>query len=84
MERFAACEVEAAKAIEIQAVVDISSIGGAAAFGNESLVSKSPEVIGDKVVRLADQGDELLHPAVTAGQSFKELPAQLVRQKLQE
>jgi hypothetical protein len=77
-------EIQALEAIEIQAVVDVPTIRCAAAFRDKSLIPQTPEMVGNEIVGLAHKSDELLHSAVTPGQSLDQAPPQLVRQELQE
>jgi hypothetical protein len=67
VETLARREVQAFEAVEIQAVVHVPAIGGAAPFRDERLVPQPAEMVGDEVVRLAHESHQLLDPAVTPG-----------------
>jgi hypothetical protein len=84
MEALAGGEIEMLDTVEIQAVIDVSAIGRAAALRDERLVPKLAKMVGDEVRRLAHELDELLDPAVAPGERLHELPAQLMRQELEE
>jgi hypothetical protein len=84
MEGFACAHEHPLEPVQIQAVVDISPIGSASPFLDQGVLPKLAEMVGNEVLRLLEEADQLLHTPVAVSQSFEELPALLVGQELEE
>ena len=76
MQRATGGRQQAADAREIDRVVGVPAIGGAAPRRDQAGVPQLAQVVRDQVLRLADQVGQLVHRAVAAGQIAQQPPAQ--------
>lgn len=84
MQRLACREIEIAQAVEIEAVVDVSAVGGAAPLGDQPGISQPAQVVTDQVERLTEHLHQLVHPIVAARKRRKGPPAHIVGQYFQK
>ena len=61
--------------IDIHAVVGIASIGGAAPHGNQPVRPQLAEVVGNQILRLADEAHQLADPPVAARELGQQPPS---------
>ena len=65
-------------ALQVQVVVAVAGVEAAAAGGDQPAAAQQPQMVGDQVLRLADQIDQLTNPVVTRGQLGQQPPPQRV------
>jgi hypothetical protein len=65
-------------AVKVQPVVAIAAVEAAAGGGDQSTIAQQPQMVGDQVLRLADQRHQLADPVVALGECGQEPPAQRV------
>src|SRR6266540_2196696 len=65
-------------AVQVQVVVAVAAVEAAAGGGDQATVAQQPQVVGDQVLRMADQCDQLTDPQVAAGEFGQQPPAQRV------
>ena len=66
---------------EISSVIHVASVGGAAAGAHDAPITKLPEVVGDKVLRLAHEFHELADTTVAATELDDQLPPQRIAEQ---
>lgn len=69
---------------QVDAVVGLATVEGAADFPHETGLPQLAQVVGDQALRLAHQGPQLPDPAVAARQLPQQLPPQRVPDKPQD
>ncbi len=84
MERPAGGRQQPSDPREIQPVVGVPAIGGAAPRGHETAIPQLAKVVGDQVLSLANQVGQLVHDAVAPRQLPQQPPTQGVSRQLQE
>ena len=84
VQRRAGARKQFAAAGQIDRVVRVTAVGGAAAHRDEATVAKLAQVIRDKVLAPARQLAELAHSPIAAGQLSQQLPPQGMPRQPQE
>ncbi len=84
VERAAGPGEQLTAAREVNAVVGVAAVEGAAAHRHEAAGAEAAEVVGDEILRLAEHVRELADLAVAAGELAEELPAERVSGELEE
>jgi hypothetical protein len=69
---------------ELDPVVGVAAVSGAASTAHQTGVAQFGEVIRDEVLWFAYEPGELAHAAVAQGELGQELPAQRVSDELKE
>ena len=75
---------ELAAAGEIEDVVAVAPVGGAAVAADEAAVAQAAQVVGDEVLRPARELAQLADPAVALGQLAQQPPAERVAGEAEE
>ena len=69
---------------DIQGVIHFPAIGDAAVLAQECGLQQPAQVVGNQVLGLPGNGSQLLDAQVAVGKRLEHLPAQVMRQELQE
>ena len=65
-------------AVQVEVVVGVAAVEGAAGGGDQAAVAEQPQMVGHQALRLADPGHQLADPQVAVGEPGQQLPAQRV------
>ena len=84
MQGISSSEVERAKHSDIEAVIDITTVGSAAPFGHHVLITQPAEMIRHKILWLFKQPDDFLDTIVGTAEQHENFPAHVVSQQLEE
>ena len=84
MQRARGVGQQVADPFEIDEVIGVAAVGGAAARRDQAGPAQQAEVVGNQVLRVTEERGQLVHLPVAAGQLAQQLPAQWMRGKTQE
>ena len=84
MQRVGDRRQEVPAADQVDAVVGVAAVGGAASSGDQPCLAQLGQVVRDEVLGSADQLGELAHPPVAASQLGEDLPPVPVGDELEE
>lgn len=65
-------------------VVDVAGISGASAFHDELALSEKAEVVGDEVLGLTKNINQLVNAVIATGEDAHELPSKIVAHEIQD